>query len=112
MDENTVNENIMNGNTESTSIRAQWLTFSRVMSTLALVVAAAALAVALLHAGPRGVRGPAGQAGPAGQQGPAGPAGLNAPTLSYECQDLFPNNSSNGTETTFYWPCTNNSNDG
>ena len=79
------------------------------MMGLAIALSAAALTVALLHAGPRGAPGPTGLTGPAG---PQGPAGQNAPTLSYTCQMLFPNGSSNGTETTFYWPCTNNSHNG
>jgi len=29
--------------------------------------------------------------------------------LGYECQQLFPEGSRNGTETTMYWPCTPNS---
>jgi hypothetical protein len=79
------------------------------MLGLAVALSAAALAVSLLHAGPRGMPGQAGQPGPAGEQGPAGPAGPAAPTLGYVCQQLFPNGSSSGTETTFYWPCSNNS---
>jgi len=77
-----------------------------IMLGLAVALSAAALAVSLLHAGPRGAAGPAGQVGPVGQQGPAGPAGPSAPTLEFVCQELFPNYSEGGTETTFYWPCT------
>jgi len=79
------------------------------MMGLAIALSAAALTVALLHAGPRGAPGPTGLTGPAG---PQGPAGQNAPLLGYECQQLFPNSSNNGTETTFYWPCTNSSQNG
>lgn len=82
------------------------ITFSRVMSVLALAVASAALAITLMHAGPRGAQGPAGQPGSQGAPGAQGPAGQNAPVLGYECQELFPQGSSNGTETTMYWPCT------
>lgn len=81
-----------------------------VMLGLAVALSAAALAVALLHAGPRGAPGPVGQQGPAGQEGPAGPAGQGAPVLNYTCQQLFPRNGPNGTETTMYWPCTDNAN--
>ena len=77
------------------------------MMGLAIALSAAALTVALLHAGPRGAPGPTGLTGPAG---PQGPAGQNAPTLSYTCQMLFPKGSSSGTETTMYWPCTDNPN--
>ena len=76
------------------------------MLGVAIVLSAAALAVSLLHAGPRGAAGPVGRPGPAGQQGPAGANGQNAPALNYTCQQLFPQNGSNGTETTMYWPCT------
>jgi hypothetical protein len=79
------------------------------MLGLAIALSAAALSVSLLHAGPRGAPGPTGLTGPAGPAGPQGPAGQNAPLLGYECQQLFPNNSNNGTETTFYWPCSNSS---
>jgi hypothetical protein len=82
------------------------------MMGLAIALSAAALTVSLLHAGPRGAPGPTGLTGSVGPAGPQGPAGQNAPLLGYECQELFPNGSSNGTETTFYWPCTNNSQNG
>ncbi len=78
------------------------------MLGLSVALSAAALAVSLLHAGPRGAAGPAGQPGPVGQQGPAGANGQNAPLLNYTCQQLFPKNGPNGTETTMYWPCTDN----
>ena len=80
---------------------ASWVTAAAAFA--ALILAGAALAVSLTHAGPRGAAGAAGLTGPAG---PAGPAGLDAPTLSYQCQMLMPKNG--GTETTFYWPCTPN----
>lgn len=82
------------------------------MMGLAIALSAAALTVSLLHPGPRGAPGPAGLTGPVGPVGPQGPAGQSAPLLGYECQQLFPNNSSNGTETTFYWPCSTNSQNG
>jgi hypothetical protein len=66
------------------------------MLGLAVALSAAALAVTLLHAGPRGAAGP------------AGANGQNAPQLNYTCQQLFPKNGPNGTETTMYWPCTDN----
>jgi hypothetical protein len=91
---------------EKSAPRAPRITFSRVMSVLALAVASAALAVSLMHAGPRGAQGSAGQPGSQGAPGAQGPAGQNAPALGYECQELFPQGSSSGTETTMYWPCT------
>jgi hypothetical protein len=84
--------------------------FTTIMLALSVALSAAALAVSLLHAGPRGAAGPAGQQGQAGQQGPAGPAGQDAPALNYTCQMLFPKGSSSGTETTMYWPCTDSGN--
>ena len=81
-------------------------------SALAVALAAAALAVAVLHAapGPRGPAGPQGPAGPAGATGQQGPAGPAAPALGFTCQMLFPDQSAGGTNTTFYWPCTTNPN--
>jgi hypothetical protein len=96
--------------------KAPWrITFPGVMSTLAVVLATAALTVSVLHGGTPGPQGPTGQPGPAGLQGPAGPAGptgASAPLLGYECQNVFPNNSSDGTDTTMYWPCTPNQDEG
>lgn len=46
--------------------------FAKVVSVVAAVMAGAALAVSLLHAGP------AGQSGPRGPRGPAGNTGQNA----------------------------------
>jgi hypothetical protein len=53
------------------------ITYSRVVSTLALLVGCAALAVSLTHAGPAGPRGAQGTRGAAGQRGPAGPQGAS-----------------------------------
>ena len=65
--------------------------------------------------GPQGQQGTAGTPGAngaPGAPGAQGPAGQDAPVLGYECQQLFPEGSSNGTETTMYWPCTPNSANG
>ena len=70
-----------------------------------ILIAGGALAVSLTHSGPAGTPGATGQPGPAGIQGDPGPAGTSAPSLGYQCQMLFPNQTNGGTETTFYWPC-------
>jgi hypothetical protein len=75
------------------------------MLCLAVALSAGALAVSLTHSGPQGPGGATGQQGPAGEQGPAG---QDAPSLAYQCQMLMPRDG--GTETTFYWPCTDNGN--
>jgi hypothetical protein len=49
--------------------------FARIVAIVAMLIAAAALAVALMHGGPSG---PAGPAGPAGQTGEAGHAAVVA----------------------------------
>lgn len=87
--------------------------FTTIMLALAVALSAAALAVSLMHAGPAGPRGTQGSQGAQGAQGPAGPqgpAGQDAPAAGYgyTCQMLFPRNG--GTETTMYWPCTDNGN--
>jgi hypothetical protein len=51
---------------------------STILSAAACALAGAALAVSLLHAGPRGPQGPVGSRGPAGPQGNAGKAAQTA----------------------------------
>jgi hypothetical protein len=79
---------------------------TRLIAGSAFVIASAALAAALVNPAPlQGRQGPSGPPGAQGTQGQQGPAGTPAPVLGYQCQMLFPLNG--GTETTFYWPCTN-----
>ena len=82
------------------------------MLALSVALSAAALTVALIHAGPAGTPGRPGLTGSQGPAGPQGPAGTSAPTLGYQCQMLFPDNTNRGTETTFYWPCSDSSMNG
>lgn len=81
---------------------------------IACILAGAALAVSLTHAGPRGLRGTTGVRGPQGvqgQQGPAGPAGQDGqtPYTSYDqvCWTTATNQQT-GVTGTYYYPCTNN----
>ena len=54
------------------------ITFPRVASIVACVLAGMALAVSLTHSGPRGYDGPPGPQGPAGPRGATGSAGTSA----------------------------------
>jgi hypothetical protein len=52
--------------------------YAPIASTIACVLAGAALAVSLTHAGPRGLAGPHGQAGPAGKNGSTAQSAVTA----------------------------------
>jgi hypothetical protein len=82
---------------------------SRLMAATACVLAGIAVALTaltLIHGAPRGLPGPQ---GPQGAQGITGAQGPAAPVLPYVCQELFPDASNGNTDTTFYFPCTKNS---
>ena len=83
---------------------------------MAAILAGAALAVSLMHAGPRGiqgvqgVQGSSGATGPQGPQGSPGPAGNSGttPYSSYNqvCDNTFTNGTT-GVAQLYYFPCTN-----
>jgi hypothetical protein len=90
------------------------ISYAQVASTVAAVLAGAALAVSLTHAGPRGLQGPQGLHGVQGAPGPAGPAGSpgtdgQTPYTSYDqvCWGDIQNQST-GLTGTYYYPCTPN----
>ena len=89
---------------------------ARIISVIAGILAAAALAIAILSAGgsrgaagPQGPQGPQGPAGAQGPQGPQGPAGTGTgidSAYNLVCNSKFYNAA--GNLTTYYYPCTDN----
>ena len=77
-----------------------------VMLAISMLLSAGAFTVSLSMGDQRAY---AGRTIGKGQQDRKGQRGsLDAPASSYQCQMLFPENSSSGTLTTFYWPAVTN----